>query len=101
MEKKNMKKDGFHACTCAAGAPELPLKTIGSRVYEKTKGSDEEEQKGKRRRGRLDLEEWKDNDSGDHAWPVALMRPSCESGEASIGDEEEGWIWKSGREATR
>ncbi|XP_066164019.1 uncharacterized protein [Oryza sativa Japonica Group] len=32
---------------------------------------------------------------------VALMRPSCESGEASIGDEEKGWIWKSGRDATR
>ena len=81
----------------------MPLKTIGSRIYEKTKGSGEEEQKGKRRRGRLDLKEWKDDDSGDHAWPVApiLMRPSCESGEASIGDEEKGWIWKSGREATR
>uniref|UniRef100_A0A0E0C3M7 Uncharacterized protein n=1 Tax=Oryza meridionalis TaxID=40149 RepID=A0A0E0C3M7_9ORYZ len=32
---------------------------------------------------------------------VALMRPSCESGEASIGDEEKGWIWKSGRDATQ
>ncbi len=93
MEKKKEKRwvPCLYLCT---RAPELLFKTIGSRIYKKTKGSDEEEQKGKRRRGRLDLEEWKDDDSGDHVWPVAiiLMRPSCESGEASIGDEEEGWI---------
>uniref|UniRef100_A0A0E0GA33 Protein kinase domain-containing protein n=1 Tax=Oryza nivara TaxID=4536 RepID=A0A0E0GA33_ORYNI len=57
----------FNITMKPAGAPELPLKTIGSRIYEKTKGSGEEEQKGKRRRGRLDLEEWKGGDSSCRA----------------------------------